>query len=59
MFGICDAQRYSGQHDPEDEWGFNPSDIEAAKVIWARDMEQGDQPRLDYFHDRQSSCVPG
>ncbi len=45
--------RYSRQHNPEDEWVFNSADLDTAKVIWARDMEQGDQPLLDYFRDRQ------
>ncbi len=29
---------YSPDHHPADEWVYNESDIENAKVIWARDM---------------------
>jgi hypothetical protein len=49
--------RYSQRHNPEDEWVFNPADIDRAKVIWARDMVEGDQPLLDYFTDRQIYLV--
>jgi hypothetical protein len=45
--------RYSEGHNPEQEWVYNQADLDTAKVIWARDMEQGDQPLLDYFRDRQ------
>ena len=49
--------RYIDGHNPEDEWVYNDADIDAAKVIWARDMEAGNQRLLDYFRDRQVYLV--
>jgi hypothetical protein len=49
--------RYRNGHNPEDEWVYNAADIDTAKVIWARDMEGGNQPLLDYFRDRQIYLV--
>jgi hypothetical protein len=43
--------RYINGHNPEDEWLYNDPDIDKAKVIWAHDMEEGNQKLLDYFHD--------
>jgi hypothetical protein len=44
-----------GPHHPIDmhEWVYNEADINAAKVIWARDMAPAENKELiDYFHDR-------
>jgi hypothetical protein len=30
--------RYKQRHEPQDEWVYNAADIDASKVIWAREM---------------------
>ncbi len=45
-----------GPHHPIDmhEWVYNEADINAAKVIWARDMGPAENKQLlDYFRDRR------
>ncbi len=45
--------RYAPQHEPMNEWVYNEPDIDAANVIWARDMSAADNlALLRYFHDR-------
>ena len=45
--------RYGPDHSVHEEWVFNAADIDAAKVIWARDLpgERNDQ-LLRYYPDR-------
>lgn len=38
--------RYSENHNPMDEWVYNAADIDSSKVIWARDMNLGDNAEL-------------
>ncbi len=46
--------RYAPHHDPVREWVYNEANIDAAKVVWARDMgKDGNQELLNYFHDRK------
>ncbi len=46
--------RYAAHHDSFNEWVYNEADIDAAKVVWARDMGSSrNQELLDYFKDRQ------
>jgi hypothetical protein len=44
---------YGPHHDPRREWVYNEADIDAAKAVWARDMdESGNRQLLQYFPDR-------
>jgi hypothetical protein len=45
--------RYSPDHRSIDEWVYNAADIDAAKVVWARDMGTGNMGALlQYFRGR-------
>jgi len=46
--------RYAPGHDPQDEWVYNRADIDASKVVWAREMSsEQDRPFLEYFRNRK------
>ena len=46
--------RYNANHDPGFEWVYNDADIDAAKVVWARDMGPGaNEELIRYFKDRR------
>ncbi len=45
--------RYKKSHGYDQEWVYNDADIDAAKVVWAREMdEQSNQELLWYFKNR-------
>jgi hypothetical protein len=45
---------YTPSHNFDHEWVYNAADIDAAKVVWARDLgDGGNQELLNYFEDRQ------
>jgi hypothetical protein len=45
---------YAPDHEPFYEWVYNAADIDASKVVWARDMGQArNQELLNYFKGRQ------
>lgn len=45
--------RYRHDHVPESEWVYNAADIDAAKIVWAWDMdEQNNRELLQYFKNR-------
>ncbi len=47
--------RYGPSHLSDPEWVYNAADIDAAKVVWARDMdEQDNQELLQYFKNRHA-----
>ncbi len=44
---------YDPQHDPVREWVYNEANIDAAQVVWARDMgKAANQELLQYFRVR-------
>jgi hypothetical protein len=44
---------YGPKHNLDHEWVFNRADIDAARIVWARDMGEGaNQELLRYFKDR-------
>jgi len=47
--------RYSADHNFDVEWVYNAADIDASKVVWARDMGARDnQELLQYFKNRSA-----
>jgi hypothetical protein len=45
---------YGPEHDLDHEWVYNAADIDATKVVWARDMGSRDNAELlQYFRGRQ------
>jgi hypothetical protein len=46
--------RYSPNHNYHQEWVYNEADIDAAPVVWAREMDEERMSRLtNYFGDRR------
>jgi hypothetical protein len=46
--------RYGPAHSLEQEWVDNAADIDGAKVVWAREMDEAQNRKLmEYFKDRQ------
>jgi hypothetical protein len=46
--------QYAPHHEPLDEWVYNDADIDAAKVVWARDMGAfANQELIRYFKLRR------
>jgi len=46
--------KYSADHNVHQEWVYNEADIDAAKVVWARDMEDTrNDALLRYFRNRR------
>ena len=45
--------RYAPDHTPHQDWVYNEADIDASPVVWAREMDAGQNAQLiRYFHDR-------
>jgi hypothetical protein len=50
--------RYTPEHAPFDEWVYNAADIDASKVVWARELHAASNLELlRYFHERQAWLV--
>jgi hypothetical protein len=50
--------RYAPDHNPLWEWVYNSADIDASKVVWARDMDSiNNLELLAYFKDRSAWLV--
>jgi hypothetical protein len=46
--------RYTPDHDVQDEWVYNRADIDASKIVWARDMGIEQNRRLlQYYSNRK------
>jgi len=47
--------RYGLRHNIHREWVYNPSEIDAAPIVWAREMAPADNRALrDYYRDRKA-----
>jgi hypothetical protein len=52
--------RYAPEFDLDREWVYNRSDIDAAKIVWARDLGPAkNKELLDYYRARQFWSVEG
>lgn len=46
--------RYTPEHAPFDDWVYNAADIDASKVVWARELHAAsNEGLLRYFRDRR------
>jgi hypothetical protein len=51
---------YGVNHDVDHEWVYNAADIDAAKIVWARDMgDRQNQELVRYFHNRHIWLLNG
>jgi hypothetical protein len=45
--------RYAPQHIFQDEWVYNRADIDASRIVWARDLGEPENAKLRaYYPDR-------
>ena len=45
--------RYNASHSFHREWVYNRADVDAAPVVWARSMGEGDSTLVRYYRDRK------
>jgi hypothetical protein len=47
--------RYAPNHNSHGEWVYNLADIDAQRIVWARELgTEQDQKLLAYFQDRKA-----
>jgi hypothetical protein len=47
--------RYAPNHNPHGEWVYNLADIDAQRIVWARELgTEQDEKLLSYFKDRKA-----
>jgi hypothetical protein len=51
--------RYEPDHVVHMDWVFNLSDLDGAKVVWARDDVRYNGELVDYYRERRFWCVDG
>lgn len=52
--------QYGPDHNVDRDWIYNAPDIDAARIVWARDMgKEQNQELLRYFHDRHVWLMSG
>jgi hypothetical protein len=52
--------RYGDHHNVDREWVWNEASIDAAKIVWARDMgDSQNQELLNYFPNRHAWMIDG
>jgi len=42
--------RYRSEHNPLDEWVYNSADIDASKIVWAREMDAANNLELIRYY---------
>lgn len=45
--------RYNQYHNSDNEWVYNRADIDAAKVVWARDMGDSENAELIHYYPQR------
>ena len=52
--------RYGPDHNVDRDWIYNAPDIDASRIVWARDMgKEQNQELLRYFHGRHAWLMSG
>lgn len=49
--------RYYPQHPSQDEWVWNAADIDAARIVWARDLGETEDLKLRRYYPRRTAWL--
>jgi hypothetical protein len=49
--------RYSPQHIFQDEWVYNRAAIDAAPVVWARDLGAAENEKLLHYYSERTALL--